>query len=73
MPPLLTGILLAVSLAMTALCLWRGLRTLPEPEGRAKLRVVPWMPLAMLGAAISLALLTHLVNLAGIETGGRFR
>lgn len=64
----LTLILLAAALPFTALCLWRGQR----PATIGKVRYIPWMFLALGGASFSLMLITHLVNMVGIETGGRF-
>ncbi len=57
------------SLAFAALCLWRGLG---EPK-LGRVRMIPWTPLGLLGVVTALMLLTHMVNLVGIETGGRFR
>ncbi len=61
--------LLAGSLVFTAFSLWRGL----QATKIGRVRLIPWVPLGLFGAVLSLMLLTHLVNMAGIETGGRFR
>lgn len=51
-----------------AFCGWRGAR---EPDFAKGPRMVPWRMLMLLSAAGALLFLTHLVNLAGFETGGQ--
>lgn len=60
-----TAIATVLSLAVTAFCMWRGQR----PATLGKVRYIPWMFIGLGFAALTLMFLTHMVNLAGIETG----
>ncbi|MBA4802305.1 MULTISPECIES: hypothetical protein [Euryhalocaulis] len=53
------------SLAVAAFCIWRGQR----PPTLGKVRYIPWMFIGLGFAALTLMFLTHIVNLAGVETG----
>jgi len=52
--------------AATALCGWRGAR---PPDVAKGPRMAPWRMLMLLGAAFTIVMLVHLVNLAGVSTG----
>jgi len=69
MDAVITSTAMILSAAGAAVCIWRGQR----PVTVGKVRYIPWMFIGLGLAALSIMLLTHLVNLAGFETGrGRF-
>ena len=54
--------------AFTAFCGWRGAQ---PPNIIRGPRIIPWRMLMLLSAAAFILVLTHLVNLAGVQTGNR--
>ena len=62
----LTSILAAAFLGLAALAAWRGARPADPLRGP---RMVPWRLVMLTSAALSMLMLVHLVNLAGITTG----
>ncbi|MBL4618305.1 MAG: hypothetical protein JKY46_11480 [Robiginitomaculum sp.] len=65
----LTVILLALSVIATGFAVWRD--SLPRPNG--KIYWFSWKPVFMIGLVVVIVLITHLVNLSGIETVTRRR
>ena len=63
--PITLALFLAV-LALAAFSAWRGAR---PPNLLKGPRMVPWRFVMMLSAAVGLALLVHIANLAGLMTG----
>jgi len=63
--PLTVAIAVACALAAAA-CGWMGARA-PDPHRGP--RLIPYRFLMLLSAAGCLAMLVHLANLAGVETG----
>lgn len=63
-----TLVWLGATLAFATFCGWRGGR-LPDPHRGA--RMVPWRLLMVTAAAAAFFLFVHLLNLAGVRTGGR--
>ena len=55
----LTLILLAVAIASTVFCGWRG----AKPPHPLKVRMMPWRFLMLLSAAMTMLLLIHLAKL----------
>ena len=62
----LTLLLTAAAIAFTAFCGWRGSR---PPDFRRGPRMAPYGLLMVFGAATTLLLIVHLVNLLGVSTG----
>lgn len=58
------GVMLA-SLALAALCLWRGL----SATKIGRVRLIPWIPLGLFFVVAAFMLLVHLLNLMGMDTG----
>ncbi|MBL1431706.1 MAG: hypothetical protein COA60_009425 [Robiginitomaculum sp.] len=65
----LTVILLVLSVAITGFAVWRD--GIPRPNG--KIYWFSWKPFFMIGLVLVIIFITHLVNLAGIETVTRRR
>ncbi|QUD87059.1 hypothetical protein [Phenylobacterium montanum] len=65
-----TAIVAAAALAATLFFGWRGARPPNLIKGP---RMIPHRFLMVLSAAVLLLMLVHLVNLAGIHTGGTTR
>jgi hypothetical protein len=63
----LTLALAAAFAALTVFCGWRGARPLDIVKGP---RLAPWRMLMLLSATGCILMLVHLVNLAGMQTGG---
>jgi len=63
--PVTAGLALAFAI-VTLFCGWRGARA-PDPHRGP--RLAPWRFLMLLAAAACMAMLVHLVNLAGVTTG----
>ena len=61
-----TLILTGAAAAFTVFCAWRGSRA---PDFRRGPRMAPYGLLMVLGAASTLLLIVHLVNLLGVTTG----
>ena len=62
----LTLLLTGAAAAFTAFCGWRGSRA---PDFRRGPRMLPYGMMMVLGAATTLLLIVHLVNLLGVSTG----
>ena len=58
--------LLGGAVALTVLAAWRGGR---PPDFKRGPRMMPWRLLMLLGTAVSLLLIVHVVNLLGVPTG----
>lgn len=58
---------LAFSALGFAFSSWRAAR----PTQFGKVRMMPWLTLSIVFAFISILMLVHLVNLAGLQTGNR--
>jgi hypothetical protein len=66
----ITFALFLATAALAGFSAWRGSR---PPDLVRGPRMVPWRFVMMLSAAVGLALLVHIANLVGIQTGqGRF-
>ena len=64
-----TLIVMSAGLAGFAFCAWRTSRPWNPLKGP---RLIPWTPLAISFAFITLLMVIHLANLFGVETGGRY-
>jgi len=65
-----TVALALLGLAVAAFAGWRhGLPAQPEKGPR----MIPWMIILLVAATWTLVMVVHVVNLLGIETGGRFQ
>ena len=61
-----TAIAALAALAFAVFCGWRGARPLNVLKGP---RMVPWRPLMVAGAVVTLLLTAHILNLLGVKTG----
>ncbi|MBI1340974.1 hypothetical protein GC169_12305 [bacterium] len=57
----------AVGLGLIIVSAWRA----EQPVNPLRPRMIPWRFLTLVGAAWVLVIVTHMVNLAGFETGPR--
>ena len=67
---------LIFTIAALAICLTLGVFSYhrhTRPHDKLSPRLVPWIIIAIACLATSFMLLVHLVNMFGIETGGRSR
>jgi len=55
-----------VALLLTVFCGWRGARPLNVLKGP---RMMPWRPLMVACAVVTLLLTAHILNLLGMKTG----
>jgi hypothetical protein len=64
---LLTTLAIAVAtLLLTVFCGWRGARPINVLKGP---RMMPWRPLMVASAVVTLLLAAHILNLLGMKTG----
>jgi hypothetical protein len=63
-----TALALAFAVALAVFSGWRGSR---PPDFVKGPRLVPWRWIMILSGAVALYLAAHLLNLFGLETGGR--
>ena len=61
-----TLIVTALAVAVTAVCGWLGAR---PPNFNRGPRLFPYRLVMVLGAALVMLMLAHMVNLAGVTTG----
>ena len=62
-----TTLAIAVAaLLLTVFCGWRGARPINVLKGP---RLMPWRPLMVAGAVVTLLLAAHILNLLGMKTG----
>lgn len=57
---------LAFAIVLTVFCGWRGARLWDPRKGP---RLMPWRFLMVMGAALTLLMVVHLLNLVGLPTG----
>lgn len=62
---IVTIAVLALVVALTAFCGWRGSR---PPDLIRGPRMAPWRFLMLVGITVCIFLLVHLINLAGFDT-----
>lgn len=55
-----------VALLFAVFCGWRGARPINVLKGP---RMMPWRPLMVAGAVVTLLLAAHVLNLLGMKTG----
>lgn len=63
----ITLLILLTSVAGFAFSSWRAAR----PTQFGKVRMMPWLSLSIVFAFVSILMLVHLLNLAGLQTGNR--
>lgn len=57
----------AIAGALFAFGSWRS----AQPADPLKPRLIPWRPVIIISGVVGLLMLVHLVNLLGVQTGGR--
>ncbi len=63
---LTTAVIAVAALLLTVFCGWRGARPINVLKGP---RMMPWRPLMVAGAVVTLLLTAHILNLLGMKTG----
>lgn len=66
-----TLVILAVTAALFALSYWRSAKPVDQRVPTLNPWRVPWRAIMIFSGAAALLMLVHIVNLMGIQTGGR--